>query len=104
MPGDGPAYQALSYGYILGEMVERVTQRSVRDVLASEILEPLAMRDTFLGLPDGLWERHVPVSGQGKYGRLAAWVVNRQTVRRSSIPLPGSPPLRQIWLRSIKCS
>jgi CubicO group peptidase (beta-lactamase class C family) len=88
-PGDGPAYQPLSYGFILGEIIQRVTQRRVRDVLTSEILEPLAMRDTFLGLSDELWERHVPVSGVGAYGRLAAWVVNRQTVRHSVNPSAG---------------
>jgi CubicO group peptidase (beta-lactamase class C family) len=88
-PGDGPAYQALSYGFILGEIVQRVTQRTVREVLASELWNPLAMCNTFLGLPDELWERHVPVSGKGQYGRLAAWVVNRRGVRRSVNPSAG---------------
>ncbi len=88
-PGDGPAYQPLSYGFILGEIVQCVTQRCVRNVLTREILEPLAIRDTFLGPPDELWDRHVPVSGSGPYGRLAAWVVNRQTVRRSVNPSVG---------------
>jgi CubicO group peptidase (beta-lactamase class C family) len=69
IPGDGPAYQALSYGLILAEIVQRVTQRPVREVLASELLNPLAMCDTFLGLPDELWERHVRVSGEGLTGR-----------------------------------
>jgi CubicO group peptidase (beta-lactamase class C family) len=89
MPGDGPAYQALSYGFILGEIVQRVTQRPVCEVLASELLNPLAMGDTFLGLPDEFWERHVPVSGKGAYGRLAAWIVNRRAVRRSVNPSAG---------------
>jgi CubicO group peptidase (beta-lactamase class C family) len=89
MPGEGPAYQALSYGFILGEIVQRVTQRPVREVLASELLNPLAMHDTFLGLPDELWERHVPLLGKGQYGRLAAWVVNRRAVRRSVNPSAG---------------
>jgi CubicO group peptidase (beta-lactamase class C family) len=89
IPGDGPAYQPLSYGFILGEIVQRVTQRPVREVLASELLSPLAMHDTFLGLPDELWERHVPISGQGQYGRLAAWIVNRRAVRRSVNPSAG---------------
>jgi CubicO group peptidase (beta-lactamase class C family) len=89
MPGDGPAYQALSYGFILGEVVQRVTQCSVQEVLSREFLEPLAMRNTFLGLPDELWERHVPVSGEGRYGRLAAWVVNRRAMRYSVNPSAG---------------
>ncbi len=89
MPGEGPAYQALSYGYILGEIIQHVTQRPVREVLTSELLTPLAMHNTFLGLPDELWERHVPVSGKGRYGRLMAWAVNLRAVRRSVNPSAG---------------
>jgi CubicO group peptidase (beta-lactamase class C family) len=89
MPGHGPAYQALSYGFILGEIIERVTQRPVCEVLTSEVLKPLAMYDTFLGLPDELWERHVPVSGKGPRGKLIAWVVNRRAVRRAVNPSAG---------------
>jgi CubicO group peptidase (beta-lactamase class C family) len=89
LPGDGPAYQALSYGFILGEIIQRVTQRPVRELLTSELLIPLAMGDTYLGLPDECWERNIPVSGKGPYGRVAAWVVNRPAVRRSVNPSAG---------------
>jgi CubicO group peptidase (beta-lactamase class C family) len=43
-PGKLLAYHAVSGGFILGEIVHRVTGRSIRDVLASEILEPLGFR------------------------------------------------------------
>jgi CubicO group peptidase (beta-lactamase class C family) len=43
-PGTLLAYHAVSGGFILGEIVERVTGRSIRDVLASEILDPLGFR------------------------------------------------------------
>ena len=89
MPGDGPAYQTLSYGFILGEIIQRVTQRPVREVLNVELLNSLAMGNTFLGLPNELWERHVPVSGRGIYGRLGAWFVNQRAVRESVNPSAG---------------
>jgi len=89
MPVKEPAYQALSYGFILGEIVQHVTQRPTRVVLAGELLNPLAMHNTYLGLPDDLLERHIPVSGKGLYGRLMAWVVNRRAVRRSINPSAG---------------
>jgi CubicO group peptidase (beta-lactamase class C family) len=38
------AYHAVSGGFILGEIVERVTGKSIRDVLAEEILDPLSFR------------------------------------------------------------
>jgi CubicO group peptidase (beta-lactamase class C family) len=43
-PGTLLAYHAVSGGFILGEIVERATGRSIRDVLGAEILEPLGFR------------------------------------------------------------
>jgi CubicO group peptidase (beta-lactamase class C family) len=43
-PGTLLAYHAVSGGFILGEIVQRVTGRSIRDVLASEFLDPLGFR------------------------------------------------------------
>jgi CubicO group peptidase (beta-lactamase class C family) len=43
-PGTLLAYHAVTGGFILGEIVERATDRSIRDVLATEILEPLRFR------------------------------------------------------------
>jgi len=43
-PGTLLAYHAVSGGFILGEIVERVTGKSIRDVLAEEILDPLSFR------------------------------------------------------------
>ena len=50
-PGLVPAYRVISYGFMLGELVQRVTGTTVRDFLHSALLAPLGMRDTFLGLP-----------------------------------------------------
>ena len=43
-PGRLLAYHAVSGGYILGEIVKRVTSKSIREVLAEEILDPLGFR------------------------------------------------------------
>ncbi|MEA2387468.1 MAG: hypothetical protein QOG41_241, partial [Thermoleophilaceae bacterium] len=43
-PGKMLAYHAVSGGFILGEVVHRVTGRSIREVLAEEILHPLGFR------------------------------------------------------------
>lgn len=43
-PGRLLAYHAVSGGFILGEIVKRVTGKSIRDVLAEEILDPLGFR------------------------------------------------------------
>jgi CubicO group peptidase (beta-lactamase class C family) len=49
-PGRFLAYHAVSGGYILGEVVHRVTGRDIRTVLAEEILDPLGFRWTNYGV------------------------------------------------------
>ena len=43
-PGRLLAYHAVSGGFILGEIVHRVTGRSIRDVLGTEVLGPFGFR------------------------------------------------------------
>jgi CubicO group peptidase (beta-lactamase class C family) len=43
-PGRVLAYHAVSGGFILGEIVQRVTGKSIREVLAEEFLAPLGFR------------------------------------------------------------
>ncbi len=85
-PGEVPAYHVLSYGFILGELVQRVTGVPVADFLRAELLAPLGLRDTFLGLPAGQWPRHVPVAGRGPAEFASALVVNRAATRQAVVP------------------
>jgi CubicO group peptidase (beta-lactamase class C family) len=43
-PGRVLAYHAVSGGFILGEIVQRVTGKTIREVLAEEFLDPLGFR------------------------------------------------------------
>ncbi len=52
-PGTMLAYHALSGGFILGEIIERVTGRDVRAFLADEILDPLGFRWMNYGVAPG---------------------------------------------------
>lgn len=49
-PGSAHGYHARSFGWILGEVVRRVTGRSLGRYLADEIAGPLGL-DLFIGLP-----------------------------------------------------
>jgi CubicO group peptidase (beta-lactamase class C family) len=88
-PGTGPAYHILSYGFILGELLQQVTARSLTEFVESEIFVPLGLRDTYLGLPDEQWRRHVPVRGRDAARLATQLVVNRQATRRAVIPAAG---------------
>ena len=85
-PGQVPAYHILSYGFILGEVVQRVTGGDLRAVLRAEVLDPLGLADTHLGLSAPLWPRHVPVAATGTSGRARQLVFNRRSVRQAVIP------------------
>jgi CubicO group peptidase (beta-lactamase class C family) len=86
-PGDVPAYHILTFGFILGEVVQRVTGRPVRDFLRDELLEPLRLdKDMCLGLPDAWWARHVPVGGRGPAELVTQLVINRRATRQAVIP------------------
>ena len=88
-PGRVPAYHYVSYGFILGELVRRVAGTELPGLLTAEFLAPLGLRDTYLGLPSGLWPRHVPIRGRGPAGLVSQAFVNRPATRRAVIPAAG---------------
>lgn len=88
-PGQVPAYHYISYGFILGELVRRVTGAALPDYLAAEFLRPLGLNDIHLGLTGREWHRHVPVRGRGVPGIVSAAFVNRQATREAVIPAAG---------------
>jgi CubicO group peptidase (beta-lactamase class C family) len=49
-PGRLLAYHAVSGGFILGEVVQRITGKDIRQVLAEEVLDPLGFRWTNYGV------------------------------------------------------
>ncbi len=88
-PDRGPAYQFLIYGFLLGELLQRVAGRPVEELLREQLLEPLGLHDTFVGLPDAEWPRHIPVHVDGPGGGIAQSVLNRQVTRAAVIPSAG---------------
>ena len=79
-PGRTLAYHAISGGFVLGEIVRRVTGKSIRDVLRDEILAPLGFR----------W---------GNYG-VAAEDVEKVAVAYFTGP-PAVPPLSTLIERAL---
>jgi CubicO group peptidase (beta-lactamase class C family) len=87
--GEVAAYHFISYGFILGELVQRATGRPVSQVLREELLEPLGLRDLYLGLPDHALPRAVPIRA-GHPSELGNQIqFNRRRVRQAVIPAAG---------------
>jgi CubicO group peptidase (beta-lactamase class C family) len=79
-PGRFLAYHAVSGGFILGEIVQRVTGLDIRTLLAQEILDPLRFRWTNYGV--------------------ASKDVRRVAVNYVTGP-PTAPPLSQLLTRAL---
>ena len=58
-------------------------------MLRTELLDPLGLTDTYLGLPPSLWPRHVPVRALGRGGHLKQAVLNRHATGQAVIPAAG---------------
>ncbi|MFI6075676.1 serine hydrolase domain-containing protein [Actinoplanes sp. NPDC051343] len=57
-PGTATGYHALTFGYILGEVVRRATGRPIAEVLRKDIAEPLSIADElFFGVPPAHHDR-----------------------------------------------
>jgi CubicO group peptidase (beta-lactamase class C family) len=61
-PGTAHGYHALSYGYLVGEVVRRITGRSLGTYFAEEVARPLGI-EFFIGLPAGYEARVSPIVG-----------------------------------------
>jgi CubicO group peptidase (beta-lactamase class C family) len=58
-PGTRTLYQAMSFGWIIGELVRRTDpkQRSIGRFIREEIAEPLGIHDLWIGIPDHVESR-----------------------------------------------
>jgi CubicO group peptidase (beta-lactamase class C family) len=61
-PGTAHGYHALTYGYLVGEVVRRVTGRTIGEQLRTDVAEPLGL-DFWIGLPEALEPRVAPIVG-----------------------------------------
>lgn len=59
LPRNKPAYQAMSFGWLLGEIVRRTDprHRDFRDFIRQEICEPFGIADLWIGIDDAVEPR-----------------------------------------------
>jgi len=59
-PGTANGYHAITYGWIVGEIVKRIDGRPIGRFLADEVARPLGV-DSFIGLPESEEHRVAPI-------------------------------------------
>ncbi|SDC05612.1 CubicO group peptidase, beta-lactamase class C family [Raineyella antarctica] len=87
-PGSVPAYQFLSYGFLLGELVQRVTGQTFTELVQLEVCGPAGLADTYAHLVDALLPRAQLMVRRGGGAVVGSWV-NRRDVREAVIPAGG---------------
>ena len=70
-PGTAHGYHAVTYGWLVGEVVRRITGKSLGTFFADEVAGPLGL-EFWIGLPDEQQDRVAPLTNRGlRHGRRA---------------------------------
>jgi len=100
-PGEHMEYHAITYGWILGEIAQRIDGRPFSRLLMEEICEPLGISDIYVGIPDHVEPRvaflEEPEFDQANWPAtgpqaIPAWIcplhewMNRSDARRACVP------------------
>lgn len=98
-PGSQPAYHTFNYGWLVGELIRRLSGQPVEEYVAANVFEPLGMAQSSIGLPEGEDDDVATLSGFEMYDRCrdpgeglgipaaeSAAAFNDEAVRRAVIP------------------
>lgn len=56
-PGERTGYHGLTYGFLVGEILQRVTGKSFSELVHEELVVPLSLDGMYVGAPDEVHER-----------------------------------------------
>jgi len=87
-PGTAFMYHSLTYGYLVGEVIRRITGKTVGQFLAAEVAGPLNL-DLWIGLPEQEEYRVAPVFSSAPYDPVSATMgqlLNAREVHVAEIP------------------
>jgi CubicO group peptidase (beta-lactamase class C family) len=98
-PGERPAYHTFNFGWLVGELIRRVSGEPVEEYVADNVFDPLGMENTSIGLRDGddddvaalsgfeMFDRcRDPGEGLGIPASESAAAFNEEAVHRAVIP------------------
>ena len=71
-PGQAHGYHGLTYGWIVGELIQRIAGAGLPHVMERELVEPLGLEGLHLGLPEHARSRCAQVIGVGGSGSASA--------------------------------
>jgi CubicO group peptidase (beta-lactamase class C family) len=90
-PGLEQGYHALTYGWIVGGLIERLTRKSLQAVLQEELVDPLDLDGMYFGMPHNeLYRRAELVNGISKPPvEREGWQRAAQDMAESALAMAG---------------
>jgi len=100
-PGERTGYHGLTYGFLVGEILQRVTGKPFPELVQHELVEPLGLDGLYIGAPDGVLDRAAELIWPDRLPRPepGAWQASR---RPEDIAHAGASWLRGAMLRYMK--
>ena len=102
VPGQDMAYQALTFGWLVGGLLEKATQRPLKDLMQAYLVDTLALDGAFFGVPRTALERvakpirkTVPTTAAGAQPEAAtaqARKKHKATIPEKLLELSGQNP------------
>jgi CubicO group peptidase (beta-lactamase class C family) len=101
-PGERTGYHGLTYGFLVGEILQRVTHKSFPELVQQELVEPLDLDGMYIGAPEDALDRAAELIWPG---RRLAWLSRESSSdgrRAEDIAHAGASWLSDALLRYAK--
>ncbi len=85
-PGTKTAYHMVNFGFILGEIVRRVSGRMINEYLMENFQVPLGMKHSWMRIPASELPSSPKLVAKGRENKLACLVFNIPAIRMALIP------------------
>jgi CubicO group peptidase (beta-lactamase class C family) len=82
-PGEAHGYHAFTYGWLVGELIQRVSGRSFTELLQTEIAQPLDLDGLHIGLPEDQMHRRARLIPAA----ISRWAPSERRIARVGLPL-----------------
>lgn len=88
-PGEITAYHLVNFGFILGEVVRRVSGLKIDEYLQKHFFDPMSLQTIRMRIPAKLEIKSPRLVSMHPNVRRTAWLFNQHLIRRSLIPAAG---------------
>ncbi|NSW53350.1 MAG: beta-lactamase family protein [Anaerolineae bacterium] len=85
-PGTACGYQTVNFGFILGEVIRRVTGMDAGTYIENTIFKPLGLEDSTVRISRAALKTSPRLAAGGKTFKNAVWLFNQPIIRRALIP------------------